>query len=85
MKLFMFSVFDRASKVFAKPFCDVSEASASRALSGEVNSSGSDSLLSKHPDDFDMYNIGTYDDSTGAVEPCEPVLVVRAKDLVKKV
>ena len=37
--------------------------------------------MAQHPEDFELYELGSFDDSTGKVEVIEPRLVARAKDL----
>lgn len=37
--------------------------------------------MARHPDDFELYEVGTFDDATGIIVVIEPRLVARAKDL----
>jgi uncharacterized protein YpiB (UPF0302 family) len=42
-----------------------------------------DNNISKFPDDFSLHHIGSYDSSTGLVEPLPaPVLIITARQLV---
>lgn len=77
------SVFDSASRLFGQPFFVPATASAVRSVSDEANRAATDNALYQHPEDFELYHVGDYDDCTGlltAVSP--PVLVCRVKDLI---
>ncbi|OAE23677.1 hypothetical protein AXG93_2785s1000 [Marchantia polymorpha subsp. ruderalis] len=50
-----------------------------------VNRKDSTDDLAKHPSDFDLYEIGSFDDSTGIIEVFEPRMLARAKDLKESV
>ena len=76
---------DSAARVFSTPFFVQATAQAVRSLRDEVNSAESTSDVRRHPDDFELYEVGTFDEDTGAIVPCEPRLVARAKDLKEPV
>ena len=75
------SVKDTAAQAFGRPIFVPSVAVAVRSLRDEVNRKDSTDDLAKHPDDFELYEIGSFDDSTGIIEVIDPRLVARAKDL----
>lgn len=73
---------DTAARVFGTPFFVQHAAQAIRSLRDEVNSKESKSDVNQHPSDFELYEIGTFNDDTGLVVCHEaPVLIARAKDL----
>lgn len=37
---------------------------------------GKDSMLSKHPEDFSLYLVGTFDGETGEFEACSPPVFI---------
>jgi len=83
MNLFVVSVKDRASDVFNRPFFVPHRNIAVRDFTDEVNRVAADNQLNKHPDDFDLYLLGTFDDSTGAfLREGSPTVLVRAKDVI---
>lgn len=43
-----------------------------------------DSLLYSHPNDYDLYRIGTFDSETGVIISCVPELIVGASSIVSK-
>ena len=80
---FVISVKDRAADVFNRPFIVPHRNVAIRDFTDEVNRKADDNQLSKHPDDFDLYLLGQFDDNTGQFVQSEgPVVLVRAKDVM---
>lgn len=75
------SVKDTAAQAFGRPVFVPTTAVAVRSFRDEVNRPDSKEDMAKHPDDFELYELGTFDDSTGKIEINEPRLVARAKDL----
>ena len=78
------SVFDRKTGQFGQPFFVVAVGSAIRGVSDEVNGRGRQerSDLANHPEDFDLYEVGSFDTSTGNLVAKNPVLIVTCRDLV---
>jgi len=83
MILFVVCVKDRAADVFNRPFFVPHRNVAIRDFTDEVNRVAVDNQLNKHPDDFDLYLLGEFDDSKGAFVNNEPQVLVRAKDLLQ--
>ncbi|QCQ85082.1 nonstructural protein [Blackfly microvirus SF02] len=80
------SVFDSASRLYGQPFFVPALAAAVRSVGDETNRAAADNALYQHPEDFELYHIGDYDDSSGLLTAvCPVVLVVRVKDLVQPV
>lgn len=73
------AVKDRALNAFALPFFVQSVGVAVRSFTDETNRS--DSAISSHPEDYDLYVIGTYNDENGAIQTEEPRCVCRAQDV----
>jgi hypothetical protein len=65
MKLVLCSVKDRAADAFGRPMFVPSVGVAIRSFSDEVNRNDGDNQLNNHPDDFDLYELGEFDDNTG--------------------
>jgi hypothetical protein len=81
MNLVIVSVKDSAAQAFGRPIFVPSNAVAIRSFRDEVNRKDSTDDLSRHPDDFELYEVGVFDDATGIIEVTEPRLLARAKDL----
>lgn len=73
---------DRATEAFGQPFFVKHVNEALRSFADEVNRDGSS--LAAHPDDYDLYVVGEFDDQAGTVGVSDgPVIVARGKDLVR--
>jgi hypothetical protein len=76
------SVKDTAAQAFGRPVFVPAIPVAVRSFRDEVNRKDSTEDLARHPDDFELYELGTFDDATGIVQVLEaPRMVARAKDL----
>lgn len=65
MKLEMMAVKDRALNAFMRPFFAQTVNQAIRMFQDEINNDKGD--MFKHPDDHDLWHLGTWDDSHGLV------------------
>jgi len=81
MKYFVMSIFDTAAQAYAQPFYAPAEQVAIRGVKDMLSG---DSQLAKHPEDFELYRLGMFDDNTGEFSSIETVLVARVKDLVPR-
>lgn len=76
------SVKDTAAQAFGRPVFVPSIGVAMRSFRDEVNRKDSTEDLARHPDDFELYELATFDDATGVIVMLpEPRMVARAKDL----
>lgn len=66
----VYAIYDSAAHVFTAPTIDLSDASAVRAFQQAIANSGS--LMNFKPDDFSLYQVGTFDVETGELEPFTP-------------
>lgn len=85
MHLFVVCVKDRAAEVFNRPFFVPHRNVAIRDFTDEVNRAAADNQLNKHPDDFDLYLLGEFNDNTGEFSISIPQVLVRAKDVLQSV
>jgi hypothetical protein len=65
MKLTLCTVKDRAADAYGRPMFVRSIGEAIRSFSDEVNRQAEDNQLYNHSDDFDLYELGEFDDNTG--------------------
>ncbi len=76
------SVRDSAAEAFGRPMYLQSLGVAIRSFTDEVNRDDKDNQLFNHPDDFDLYELGVFDDSIGKYELRDnPSVIVRGKDV----
>ncbi len=76
----VFTVHDSCSGVYDRPFVGRSEGDAVRSF-GDI-AMDAEHPIGKHPEHFSLYRLGSYDDNTGKLDPCTPVHVVSAVDLI---
>lgn len=84
MRRYVFAVRDRAADTFGAPFVLVARGQAIRSFGDEVNSTERQSQVAAHPEDFDLYELGDFDDSTGLFETGVPKMIAVGKDLKLK-
>jgi hypothetical protein len=83
MNLVIVSIKDTAADAYGRPAYVATEGVALRQFQDEVNRASEDNQLYKHPDDFHLYYLGIFDDSTGKFDLLEyPKLIARAKEVM---
>ena len=81
--MFVFSVYDRASGVYDRPWCAVSDAAAQRAFTDLCQNK--DHPIGLHPDDYTLFRIGTWTDDTGAIVGDPPEKVINGLEAVSEI
>lgn len=83
MELKIFSIRDQKSEVFNTPWYKTTHGEAERDFRSAVNDEKT--FLYKHPEDFDLYFLGTYDDNTGKFQTLPtPEHVIKAIHCITK-
>lgn len=83
MRLKVFSVRDMKAEAFLQPYFSPTSGAALRAFGDACEKS--ESPFHMHPNDYVLYEIGSYDDSDGALESSAPVkMLACAADFVEK-
>jgi len=65
MQLGIYSVYDLKARTYCRPFYSTNDETALRDFSSAVNDSVSD--LSRHPSDFSLFKLATFQDVTGLI------------------
>lgn len=68
MKLVVCSVFDNKLGAYARPMFTPSRGVAIRSFQDELQRQADDNIMAKHPDDFSLHCLGTFDDENGQFE-----------------
>ena len=64
----MYSIFDKKSLIYHPPqFCH-NTGHALRHFQSQLNSNQK-TVMSDYPEDFDIYEVGSYNDQSGEIEP----------------
>lgn len=56
---------DRALDAFMNPFHAQTLGQAIRSFSDEINRKAQDNNMNQHPEDYDLYHLGAFDNTTG--------------------
>lgn len=81
MRLIICAVRDSAVAAYVRPFYVPAVGAAARGFGDEVNRVDSD--MHKHPDDYELFELGEFDEETGRFIILEvPRLVCRGKDVL---
>lgn len=75
MKMIVCSVFDSVSGLYARPIYVPSAGAAVRMFTDEVNRDASDNAMFKHASDFQLYQMGEFEDTTGVSKWIVPELL----------
>lgn len=75
---------DRAADCFGQPIFVANRGGAIRSFGDEINRKVENNQMNSHPEDFDLYELGTFDDQTGTFESQTPRQLAVGKDLVRE-
>lgn len=79
----VYSFYDVCGMVFMEPFYLHYDSQAVRRAGDILESK--ESMISKHPSDFKLFRIGTYDYNVGLLTPCvPPVFICEVNSLTKE-
>lgn len=82
MKMVVLSVKDEKAGMFARPFVLQSVAVAIRSFQDEVNRKDDNNLMYSHPNDFALFQVGEFDEVSGAlISVLPPKLLVEARQV----
>lgn len=84
MKYIIVALKDTAVQAFMPPQAVVHVAQMVRALGDGLKNKENKADYARHPEDFELYKLGEFDDAAGIVYPVNgpAELIVRLKDLV---
>lgn len=82
MKINIYSLYDKKTNVYGRPFFSHTDGHAVRLIEDELDDN--QSVVAKHPDDFILNRIGCFDDNTGTIVPSDVVAVVGVGEIQTK-
>lgn len=68
MKFLIVCVRDSKADVYGVPFFMASKGHAIRSFSDEVNREAADNIYYRHPEDFELFELGAFDDAQADFE-----------------
>lgn len=79
----IYAIRDKRAEYFNPPFFNHTHGEAERNFQNLVNEK--ESRIAQHPDDYDLYYIGDYNDLDGTIVPQKlPQLIASASSLVRQ-
>jgi hypothetical protein len=78
MKQNIYAIYDSKMNVFSTPFFSPNNATALRSFSDAANDGTTN--ICKHPEDFSLHHLGTFEDDLGVIEGCQTTNLGLAAD-----
>lgn len=79
----IYAVRDRATDQYGQPMFMINHGHAIRSFADEANRADAQNNIYNHPDDYDLYHLGTYDTDTGLIDSKTPEMVAVGKNVKK--
>lgn len=80
MKVHVVAIWDAAIQAYLRPFNTPALGGATRGFNDEINRKESE--MAKHPEDYELHDLGTFDEESGKYEQPEPPrCIARGKDV----
>ena len=70
MNMLMFSIFDDKASIYSRPFYALTVGEAIRTFTDAINTP--DSPYNRHPEDYTLYSVGTFNDQDAEVQDNTP-------------
>lgn len=83
MKLQVVSVYDKAAAAYMRPFFVNAIGQAIRSFQDEIVRQADDNPMCRHPDDYQLFRLGTFDDEVGAFESLQAVELLASGSQMK--
>lgn len=82
--LYVFAVYDTAAQMYLNPMHFPAPGLAARSFADEVNRAAEDNIIYKHPEDFELHELGQLSTVTGRYTQGDglPQRISRARDLI---
>ena len=80
MILTIVSIYDRAAGAYSRPAFVPGRGPAIRSFGDEVKRVAPDNEIQRHPGDFELHQLGTWDDNTGEFNTQRPERIALAND-----
>ena len=79
MKMNFYAIFDKAVNAYMRPMVLQTDGQAVRMFTDEAVRAEAE--IAKHPEDYALFRIGSFDDNTGEILAIEPKCIGRAREL----
>ena len=82
MRMNVYTIYDVAAGVYLRPFFHHSDGAATRVFKDMVMDGEHD--IGRHPEDYSLYRIGTYDDNKGSLAAEEKDCLATALEMLSE-
>lgn len=82
MRLQIVAVRDSAADMYMQPQFVPTVGVGIRAFTDQINNKDAQNIMNKHPEQFDLYCLGSYDDNTGEFSEGPPKHLIHGKNVV---
>lgn len=82
MRLNIYAIYDKAVNAYMRPFFLQADGQAMRAFGDMANDKDHD--IGRHPEDFSLFRIGSFDDNSGEIEVIDAQCLGRAHEIARK-
>ena len=82
MKRVVMAIKDLATQLYGQPFFVLARGQGMRTFNDEINRQAPDNGLWTHPEDYELYELGTFDDEKGTFDAGElggPTMITRER------
>ncbi len=66
MQKVYYAVYDRKAEMYSQPFLEIKDGTAVRAVQ-DIVINNKDHAFAKHPSDFSLHRLGSFDETTGII------------------
>lgn len=80
MKKILLATYDKATEMYNDPFFALTLSQSTREFSDVLKNP--EHPMAQHPEDYSLFQLGTFNNSTGVLEVQEPKCVARAHELM---
>lgn len=82
MKIEVMAIKDQQTNAFGQPIFVPTIGAAIRMFGDEINRNADNNQLYKHPEDFSLYHLGSYDDNAGKFQNLDaPTCITTGKQV----
>ena len=83
MKKIVFSIYDKKAGFFGPLMDYMKKGEVLRMFSDMVNEKARPSMVAKHPEDYELYQLGSYENVEGKVEGSNKVYIACGSDFIQ--
>jgi len=84
MKLKILVVRDIKADVYGQPFYSATKGAAVRNFGDQCQNGDPNNMLTKHPEDFELYYLGEYDDENASFDLGKPEQIALGSNYIKQ-